>query len=144
MFTAAFSFAQKPAATPKPSPSPAVVDLQPIRSSPAYAELLLHKAELDSTLESLLVDYTEQYPKVKEIRLELVFLKAEMDRLLATAPSEAGRLSQALGRMMLRKVEIETALDALRAQYKDDHPEVRKLRRKLEIFEASIKEVLGP
>jgi len=44
---------------------------------------------------------------------------------------------------MLRKVEIETQLDALRAQYKDDHPDVRKARKKVETYEAAIKEILG-
>jgi hypothetical protein len=136
--------AQVKSAKPTPSPTPMVaLDLQPIRSSPAYAELLLHKTELESDLESLLVDYTEEYPKVKAIRLELGFLKVEMDRLLAVKPEQAGKLTLALGRLMLRKVELETDLDTLRAQYKDDHPDVRKARKKVDTFEAAIKEILG-
>lgn len=128
----------------KPSPTPApVADTQPVRSSPAYAELLLQKTELQSTLDSLLVDYTEEYPKVKELRSQLGYLQAEMNRLLAVKPENAGRLSDALGKLMLRKVELESNLETLRAQFKDDHPEVKKLRRKIESYEASIKEVLG-
>jgi hypothetical protein len=130
-------------ATSIPSPTPSVNELQPIRSSPAYAELLLRRTELESNLDALLVDYTEEFPKVKDIRLELVFLKTEMDRLMAVKPGDAGKLSQALGQLMLRKVEIETQLDALRAQYKDDHPDVRKARKKVETYEAAIKEILG-
>jgi uncharacterized protein involved in exopolysaccharide biosynthesis len=133
-------FGQKTLANPKPSP---VADTQPIRSTPAYADLLLEKTELQSSLDALLVDYTEQYPKVKELRSQLGFLNAEMDRLLAVKPENAGRLSDALGKLMLRKVELESNLEALRAQYKDDHPEVKKLRRKIETYEASIKEILG-
>jgi uncharacterized protein involved in exopolysaccharide biosynthesis len=131
-------------AKPKPSPTPAAaIDLQPIRSSPAYAELLLRRTELESNLDALLVDYTEEFPKVKDIRLELGFLKTEMDRLLAVRPADAAKLSQALGQLMLRKVEIETQLDTLRAQYKDDHPDVRKARKKVETYEAAIKDILG-
>jgi hypothetical protein len=66
-----------------------------------------------------------------------------MDRLLAVKPADAAKLSQALGQLMLRKVGIETQLDALRAQYKDDHPDVRKARKKVETYEAAIKEILG-
>lgn len=129
---------------PKPTPvGPPIVEIQPIKSSPAYAELLLHKTELESDLDSLLVDYTEEYPRVKAIRLELGFLKVEMDRLLAVKVADTGRLSQALGRLMLRKVELETELDALRVQYKDDHPDVRKARKKIDAFESAIKEILG-
>jgi len=144
VLTAVICAAQNNPAKPKPSPTPiTAMDLQPIRSSPAYAELLLHRTELESNLDALLVDYTEEYPKVKDIRLELGFLKVEMDRLLAVKPTDAAKLSQALGQLMLRKVEIETQLDALRAQYKDDHPDVRKARKKVETYEAAIKEILG-
>lgn len=129
--------------TPSPSPTPAAIGLQPIKSSAAYAELLLQKAELESNLDALLVDYTEEYPKVKDIRLELGFLKVEMDRLLAVKPEQSGKLTLALGRLMLRKVELETELDTLRGQYKDDHPDVRKARKKVDTFEAAIKEILG-
>ena len=138
--------AQTNVAKVKPTPSSsssAAADLQPIRSSPAYAELLLHQAELQSTLDGLLVDYTEGYPKIKEIRIELGFLKTEMDRLLAVKPADAGKLTLALGRLMLRKVELERQLDILHSQYKDEHPEVRKTKRQIETYESAIKEILG-
>ena len=113
------------------------------RSTPAYATLLLSKTELQSDLDSLLVDYTEDYPKVKEIRVELGFLNTEIGRVLAVKPADAGRLTEALGKLMLRKVELETDLDRLRSQYKDEHPDVRKARKKVDAFEAAIKEILG-
>ena len=90
-----------------------------------------------------MIDYTEEFPKIKEIRVELGFLKTEMDRLLAVKPADAGRLSLALGRLMLKKIELEKQLDLLRAQYKDEHPEVRKTRRQIETYESAIKEILG-
>jgi len=139
-FGSQICFGQKTSASPKPTPA---ADTQAIRSSPAYADLLLEKTELQSSLDSLLIDYTEQFPKVKELRSQLGFLQAEMDRLLAVKPENAGRLSDALGKLMLRKIELESNLETLRAQYKDDHPEVKKLRRKIESYEASIKEILG-
>jgi chromosome segregation ATPase len=114
-----------------------------VRSSPAYAELLLQKTELESALESLLVDYTEEYPKIKGLRVELRLLQTEMDRLLAVKPESSSRLTLALGKLMLRKVELETELETLRAQYKDDHPDVKKAKRKVEVFESAIKEILG-
>jgi peptidoglycan hydrolase CwlO-like protein len=132
------------AVKPKPAMSPAVVtDTQLVRASPAYSELLLHKTELESTLESLLVDYNETYPKVKEIRSELALLKPEIDRLMAVKPADTGRLTISLGRLMLRKVELQSELQTLLLQYKDEHPDIRKLKRKIEVFEAAIKEILG-
>ena len=114
-----------------------------VRASPAYAELLLQRTELESTLESLLIDYNETYPKVKTLKTELTLLSAETMRLMAVKPADAGKLTLALGRLMLRKVELETELNALRLQYKDDHPDVRKLKRKIDVFESAIREILG-
>lgn len=146
LVAAALGMAQKNRVQVKPSPSPtpaSAPDLQPIRSSAAYAELLLRKTELQSTLDSLRVDYTEDYPKIRSIRVELGFLKSELDRVLAVKPADAGRLTLALGRLMLRKVELETELDVLRVQYKDEHPEVKKLKNKIDAFEAAISEILS-
>ena len=114
-----------------------------MRSSAAYAELLLRRTELESSLESLLVDYTEDFPKIKEIRLELGFLKSEMDRLMVVKPAEAGKLTSALGKLMLRKVELEAELETLRLQYNDNYPDVKRAKRKVEVFENAIKEILG-
>lgn len=114
-----------------------------VRTSPAYAELLLQRTELESTLEALLVDYNEAYPKVKELKTELTLLNAEILRLTAVKPTDAGRLTSALGRLMLRKVELEVQYEAMRAQYKDEHPDVKKLKRKIEIYESAIREILG-
>ena len=134
-------FGQTPAKI-KPIPAGASASAE-IRSSPAYAEVLLRNTELQAELESLLVDYTEDYPRIKDIRTELGALKTEMSRLSAVKPAEAGKLTLALGRLIVRKAEFEAALAKLREQYKDEHPDVKRARKKVEIFEAAIKEILG-
>jgi hypothetical protein len=113
-----------------------------LRATPAYAEVLLRKTELEAELESLLAEYTEDYPKVKDVRIELEVLKPEMDRILAVKPAEAGKLTQALGKLILGKVQHAAALKKLQMQLQDSHPNVRREKRKVEIFEAAIKEIL--
>jgi hypothetical protein len=115
---------------------------QSAKSSPAYAEVLLRKTEILSELESLLVEYTEDYPKVRESRFEAGLLQKEMDRLLAVNPSESTKLTTALGKLMVRKCELDTELWSLQKQYNDDHPDVKRARRKSEIFGAAINEIL--
>jgi hypothetical protein len=112
------------------------------KSSPAYAEVLLRKTEILSELESLLVEYTEDYPKVRESRFEAGLLQKEMDRLLAVNPSESTKLTTALGKLMVRKCELDTELWSLQKQYNDDHPDVKRARRKSEIFGAAINEIM--
>lgn len=115
---------------------------QTAKSSPAYAEVLLRKTELLSELESLLVEYTDDYPKVKELRFESDLLQKELDTLLAVNPSESSKLSAALGKLMVRKCELETDLSTLRKEFNDEHPNVKRAKRKMEIYEASIKDIL--
>ncbi len=116
--------------------------VQTAKFSPAYAEILLRKTERESELEEFLLDYTEEFPKVKEIRFELNLLRKEIDKILAVNASESGKLTLALGRLIVRKTELETDLWNLRRQYEDDHPEVKRARRKIEVYEKAIKEIL--
>lgn len=112
------------------------------QSSPAYAELLLRKTERESELEEFALDYTDEFPKVKEIKFELGLLNKEMDRVLAVNAAEAGKLTLALGKLLVRKTELETDVWNLQRQYNADHPEVKRAKRKVEIFEKAIKEIL--
>ncbi len=130
----------------KPKPTPSVsptTKTATIRATAAYSEVLLRKSELMADLESLLVEYTEEYPKARSIKTELTFLQKEIDRLLAVAPSDAGKLSTALGKLMIRKAQVETELVKLQADYNEEHPDLKAARRKVEVFESAIKEILN-
>lgn len=115
----------------------------PRKSSPAYAEVLLRRTEIEAELESLLVEYTEDYPKVKQSRYELDVMGKESDRLLAVKPGDTGKLTSALGKLVVRKVELQGELWNLQQQLGDSHPDVKRAKRKVEIFERAIKEILG-
>ncbi len=113
------------------------------RSSPAFAEVILRRTELEAELESLLVDYTEDYPKIKDLRLEVELLKIEKDKLMAVKPAEAGKLTLALGKLIVGKVSNLAILKKLQAQYQDGHPAVRKAKKMVEIYEKAISEILN-
>jgi len=115
---------------------------QTVKSSPAYAEVLLRRTERESELEEFLLDYTEEFPKVKEIKFELGLINKEMEKILAVSTTESGKLTLALGKLLVRKIELETDVWNLRRQYNDDHPEVKRAKRKVEAFEKAIKEIL--
>lgn len=114
-----------------------------IKASPAYAEVLLRKTELSSDLESFVADYTEQNPKIIDIRFELTQLDKAIDRLYSVKPTELSKLTLALGKLLVRKAGLATELLRLQRSYNKDHPEVKRLTRRVEIYEASIKEILG-
>jgi len=65
-----------------------------------------------------------------------------MNRILAVNSAESGKLTLALGKLIVRKIELETDLWNLRRQYNDDHTEVKRAKRKAEVYERAIKEIL--
>ena len=127
----AFVFAQQ---TAKPA------NIQAVKSSPAYAEILLRKTELESDVESLLTSYTEDFPKIKESRFELNLIQKDLQTLLTQ--TDASKLSLALGKLMTRRAELATNLWNLQRQYGDDHPEVKRAKKKVLSFDNAIKEIL--
>jgi hypothetical protein len=114
-----------------------------LRSTPAYSEVLLKETELRAEVEALLGEYTEEYPKLKESRFALGLVQKEKARLLMTAPVESEKLTLSLGRIMVRKVDAEVDLWRLQQSLADSHPDVKRAKRKVEVFEAAIREVLN-
>jgi hypothetical protein len=138
---AATGLAQSPSKSTRTTTGPD--DLRAVKSSPGYAEVLLRKTELEAEVESLRVDHTDEFPRIREARTELEILRSEMDRLLGIKAADAEKLSAALGRLILAKIVHQAKLRQLRDQFSDDHPMVRRQRRTVEIYEAAIKEILG-
>jgi len=112
-------------------------------SSPAYAEVLLRKTELESDVEALQTEYTEEYPKLRRAKFEFDLISKEADRLLALKPSDGMKLTEALGKLIVRKVELQGDLWEVQQRLGDGHPDVKRAKRKVEIYEKAIKEILG-
>ncbi len=115
---------------------------QAVKFSPAYAEILLRKTEREAELEEFLLDYTDEFPKVKEIKFEMELLQKQMDKISAVNASDASKLSLALGKLLVRKTELEVDVWNLLRQYNADHPEVKRAKRKVGVYEKAIKEIL--
>jgi hypothetical protein len=113
------------------------------RSSPAYAELLLRRTELTASLEALVLQYTDEYPKVKESRYLLTLIERDAERLSKVKPADQGRLTLALGKLLVKKLELEADLWNLQKDYKEEHPDVKRAKRRVEIYETAISEILN-
>ena len=122
-------------------PTPAIV--QGAKATAAYAEVALKRADIEAELESLLVEYTDEFPKVKELKYALARIDVEATRLGSIKTADRDRASAALGKLMVRKVEAEIGLWKLQEDYADTHPEVKRAKRKVEIYERAIKDILG-
>lgn len=132
-----------PAQTNVKTKIPTVSDkssVQAVKSSAAYAEVLLQKTELSAELENLLLEYTEEYPKIKELRFEVGLLQNDLQKLLTI--SDASKLTTPLGKMLVRRAQLATDVWNLQKQYTDEDSNVKRAKRKVEVFEQAIKEIL--
>jgi hypothetical protein len=127
----------------KPKAVPVQSIVQGSKSTAAYAEVALKRADVEAELESLLVEYTDEFPKVKELKYALSRIDAEALRLAPIRIADRDRATTALGKLMVRKVEAEVEHWKLQQDYADAHPEVKRAKRKVEIYENAIKEILG-
>ncbi len=118
------------------------VEAGPIRSSAAYAEVLLRKTELLADLESFLESYTEANPRVIDTRFELGSLERSLEKVFAVKATETGKLTLALGKLIVKRAALETEANRLTRTYSTDHPELKRAKRRVEIFDNAIKEVL--
>lgn len=113
-----------------------------IKSSPAYASLILHRTNLRAELEEMLVTYTEDFPKVVDARHEIDLVNFQLSRLLDTKITDSCRLSDSLGKLMLQRTAVEMLLWNLRKKYNEEHPDVQRAKKKLDIYEKAVAEIL--
>jgi hypothetical protein len=142
LLCAVFCSAQKPSMAKPTAPRASAVVQNPVNASAAYAEVLLRKTEVEADLEDLLVEHTEEYPKVKESRYEFSLLQNELQKLQTVKPADASKLSLALGKLIVRKVSLEVDLWSMRLQYTDDYEDVKRVKRKIAVFEKAIVDIL--
>jgi uncharacterized protein involved in exopolysaccharide biosynthesis len=113
-----------------------------VRASAAYAELKVRRTELEADIEAFSADYTEQSPRIMDLKAELAALDAGATRLMRTKPSEAARLTIALGKLLVRHASLSLEVSKLLRTYATDHPEVLRAKRRAEVYDRAIKELL--
>ena len=114
----------------------------PIRSSSAYAEVLLRKTELLAEIASVADSYTDENPRMKDMRAEVASLDRSISKLFGVKPTDTAKLTAALGKLIVKKASLEAELTRLSRNYNADHPDVRRATRRVEIFESAISEIL--
>ncbi len=113
-----------------------------IRSSSAYAELMLRRTELAAELEALASDYTEANPRMIDLRAELGSIDHSLERIYAVKPAEAAKLTLALGKLMVKKAALDSDLSRQMRSFNKDHPETKRAKKRVEFYEAAIDGIL--
>lgn len=112
------------------------------RASQAYAEVLLRKTELSAELESLAADYTDESPKIKDLKYEVAALDKAMQRIATVKAGEAGKLTLALGKLLVKRASLDAELNRLSRNYSAEQTEVKRVKKKVEVYDNAIREIL--
>jgi hypothetical protein len=63
-------------------------------------------------------------------------------KILSLKDAEAGKLTLALGKLMVRRAQLGTDLWALQAKFGEAHPDVVRAKRRAATFDKAIGEIL--
>ena len=112
------------------------------RASAAFAEVLVRKTELLADAEALGADYTDTNPKILDLRHEVAELDKSLKRILAAPAADQSKLTLALGKLMVKRASLDTDFFHLSRTLNPDHTDYKRAKKRLEIFDAAIKEIL--
>lgn len=115
---------------------------QDVKSSATFAEIILRQADLESDLGELLVNYTNEHPKVQETQYELKILKNDLSYIAKFKGTQTNFLTEALGKLLVRRAQISTDYWVMQNRFSDEHPNTKKAKRKLVVFNNAIKKIL--
>lgn len=112
------------------------------KSTAAYAELVNRKVEVEAEYKELLVDYTEEHPKVKVKRVELASLNLEMEKISSMDAAMIPKLTVSYGKLLIRKIELEREVNELLLKFSEEHPSVIKAKEKVAVLDKEIQKIL--
>ena len=111
-------------------------------TTPAYARLVLRKATVESEVVELSATVTSEHPSLEAKRFELRAIGLEMDKMRMFEASRVGKLSAAVGDLIVSKVALQVELNDLRARLTRQHPDVTKKIDELAALEREIEKLL--
>src|SRR6185295_2355777 len=100
--------------------------------------LIQRKAKLQAELETLLREYTGQWPPAKRLQFEFDTLNSEMQKMAEVDQSKVSKLTAGYGRLILRKVSLSGEIDTLLREEGSLWPTTKERQRELELLEQEI------
>lgn len=131
------------ASAQKERPKTDKTDSSVVHASAAFSEILAQKALVEADLKILLTDYKEDYIGVREKQAEFALLNTALRNLEKTPAAEISKLTLALGKLVVKKIEVEAELKTLLEDYTEDFPAVKKARTRLGVYEEEIRKLLA-
>lgn len=141
-FSFQISYGQKKSKKKTPAQQQTQPQQVAAKATPAYAELVNRKVEVEADYKELLVDYTEENPKVKIKKAELTSINLELAKITVMDASMIQKLTASFGKLLLRKIELEREVHELQLKFSEEHPSVIKAKEKVAVLDQEIQKIL--
>lgn len=111
-------------------------------TTPAYSMLIQRKVKVQAGLESLLEQYSSDWPKAKTLQFELDALKIEMKKMVEVTEEKVAKLTSGYGTLILRRVSLDSEIQTLLLEEGSDWPGVKEKQRELELLDKEIQKIM--
>jgi uncharacterized protein involved in exopolysaccharide biosynthesis len=125
--------AQQPAAA-REQPNP--------KTTPAYSLLIQRKVKVQAELETILAEYTSDWPAAKKLQFELDALKREMKKIAEIDETQIPKLTSGYGTLILRRASLESEIQSLSEEEGSEWPTLKQKQRELELLDAELKKLM--
>jgi hypothetical protein len=112
------------------------------KTTTAYGLLVQRKVKVQAQLETLLAEYSSDWPAAKKLQFELDALKLEMKKLAETDGAQIPKLTNGYGTLLLRKASLESEIQSLSEEQGSDWPDLKQKRRELELLDTELKKLM--
>jgi hypothetical protein len=109
--------------------------------SEAYSLLIQRKAKVQSELDTLVTQYSSEWPPAKQLQFELDALKSEMKKMSEVDQSKVSKLTSGYGRLILRKVYLAGEIQLLLQEESSEWPLTKEKQRELELLDKEIQKL---
>ena len=120
----------------------AAARMRAVKVSPAYCALILEKVKAEAEFYKFRQIFTATQSGYKSKAYTVTALQREMKRLRATPASRLPLLTESYAKLLLRKVQLESNLTDLQANYTPDWPETKTTKYELTALRRELRDLL--
>ncbi len=113
------------------------------KTTPAYSLLVQRKVKVQAELETVLAEYSNEWPPAKKLQFELDALEAEMKKVADTDEAQIPKLTNGYGTLLLRRAALDCEIQSLSQEQTSDWPGLKQKRRELELLDNELKKLIG-
>jgi hypothetical protein len=111
------------------------------RTTPAYSMLIERRVKVQAQLETLLSQYTSDWPDARKLQAEFDALKLEMKKMSEMDQLMIPKLTNGYGMLIVRKTALIGDIQLTLQEEGSDWPPLKEKQRELELLDKQIQKL---